>query len=49
MDLKTGIELVLRSLRGYRLPEPTRQADILVGEYRRGKVEPPEAQQQTLF
>ena len=49
MNLKIGIELVLRSLRGYRLPEPTRQADILVGEYRRGKIEPPEAQQQTFF
>lgn len=49
MDLKTGVELVLRSLRGYRLPEPTRQADILVGEFRKGEAKPVEGQQQSLF
>ncbi len=29
MDLETAVELVLRCLRGYRLPEPTRLADKL--------------------
>lgn len=29
IDLETAVEMVLRCLRGYRLPEPTRQADKL--------------------
>jgi deoxyribonuclease V len=31
IDLPTAIEFVLRTLRGYRLPEPTRLADRLAG------------------
>jgi deoxyribonuclease V len=29
IDLPTAVEVVLKCLKGYRLPEPTRQADIL--------------------
>jgi deoxyribonuclease V len=32
MDLETAVTVVLRCLRGYRLPEPTRLADKLAGE-----------------
>jgi deoxyribonuclease V len=32
MDLETAVNAVLRCLRGYRLPEPTRLADRLAGE-----------------
>jgi deoxyribonuclease V len=32
MDLETAVTVVLRCLRGYRLPEPTRLADRLAGE-----------------
>jgi deoxyribonuclease V len=32
MDLETAVAVVLRCLRGYRLPEPTRLADRLAGE-----------------
>ncbi len=35
MDMETAIEMVLGAGRGYRLPEPTRQADALVGQARR--------------
>ena len=31
VDLETAVDLVLRCLRGYRLPEPTRLADRLAG------------------
>lgn len=31
IDLETAVEVVLRCLRGYRLPEPTRAADRLAG------------------
>jgi deoxyribonuclease V len=31
LDLLTAVEMVLRCLRGYRLPEPTRAADRLAG------------------
>ena len=34
IDLKSSIEIVLKCLRGYRLPEPTRQAHILVNRLR---------------
>jgi len=34
IDLKSAIEIVLKCLRGYRLPEPTRQAHILVNKLR---------------
>jgi deoxyribonuclease V len=32
IDLPTAVEVVLRCLRGYRLPEPTRAAHTLAGE-----------------
>lgn len=34
IDLKSSIEIVLECLRGYRLPEPTRQAHLLVNRLR---------------
>lgn len=34
-DLPSAVRLVLRSCRGYRLPEPTRQAHLYVNELRR--------------
>ncbi len=34
IDLKSSIEIILKCLRGYRLPEPTRQAHILVNRLR---------------
>ncbi|MBU4128486.1 deoxyribonuclease V [bacterium] len=34
IDLKGSIEIVLECLRGYRLPEPTRQAHLLVNKMR---------------
>ncbi len=40
IDLAGSIDLVLRCCRGYRLPEPTRQAHLLVNALRRGEVEP---------
>jgi deoxyribonuclease V len=36
IDLATSIEWVLRCVRGYRLPEPTRQAHLLAGHQPRG-------------
>jgi deoxyribonuclease V len=43
IDLPSSLRLVLQSCRGYRLPEPTRQAHRLVNEYRRsGAVPAPE-------
>ncbi len=35
IDLPSAVRLVLRSCRGYRLPEPTRQAHLVVNELRR--------------
>jgi deoxyribonuclease V len=35
IDLATSVRLVLESCRGYRLPEPTRQAHLFVNEVRR--------------
>jgi deoxyribonuclease V len=35
IDLASAVRLVLRSCRGYRLPEPTRQAHLHVNELRR--------------
>jgi deoxyribonuclease V len=32
IDLEISVEIVLRCLRGYRLPEPTRQAHLLAGQ-----------------
>ncbi len=36
IDLATSIDLVLKSCRGYKLPEPTRQAHNLVNKVRKG-------------
>ncbi len=36
IDLESSIEIVLKCLRGYRLPEPTRQAHLLVNRLRQG-------------
>lgn len=41
VDLETAVALVLRCLRGYRLPEPTRLADRLAGTALRDTGEPP--------
>ncbi len=38
IDLATSIDLVLKSCRGYKLPEPTRQAHNLVNKVRKGKI-----------
>jgi deoxyribonuclease V len=34
IDLKSSVEIVLKCLQGYRLPEPTRQAHLLVNRLR---------------
>ena len=34
MDMQTAIDVVLKTCRGYRLPEPTRQAHLLVNRVR---------------
>jgi deoxyribonuclease V len=49
MTTDAAVKLVMKMVRGYRLPEPTRQADILVGEFRKAKMRPEEAQQQSLL
>ena len=38
IDLDTALAVVVRCLRGYRLPEPTRLADRLAGQFQRGEV-----------
>jgi len=38
IDLEDSIKLALRCLKGYRIPEPTRQAHLLVNEIRRGAI-----------
>jgi deoxyribonuclease V len=35
IDLPTSVELILTTCRGYRIPEPTRQAHLYVNEIRR--------------
>jgi deoxyribonuclease V len=35
IDLRSAVELVLASCKGYRLPEPTRQAHLHVNDLRR--------------
>jgi deoxyribonuclease V len=40
IDIASSVELVLRSCRGYRIPEPTRQAHLHVNALRRGDVAP---------
>lgn len=37
IDLATSIDLVLKSCRGYKLPEPTRQAHNLVNKVKKGE------------
>ncbi len=40
INIASSVVLVLRSCRGYRIPEPTRQAHLHVNALRRGEVEP---------
>jgi deoxyribonuclease V len=40
INVASAVDLVLRSCRGYRIPEPTRQAHLHVNALRRGEVEP---------
>ncbi len=53
MDLETAVALTLRCDGGYRQPEPTRRAHLLVNALRRGEVPPgrqePTDTQETLF
>ncbi len=35
IDLRSAVEIVLATCKGYRIPEPTRQAHLLVNELRR--------------
>jgi deoxyribonuclease V len=37
VDLRGAVRMVLRCCKGYRLPEPTRRAHMLVGAVRRGE------------
>lgn len=37
IDLESACKLTMRCVRGYRIPEPTRQAHLLVNEMRRGR------------
>jgi deoxyribonuclease V len=43
MDHQGSVKWVLKCCRGYRLPEPTRQAHILVNRFRRGELAHAEA------
>ncbi len=40
IDIPSSVDLVLRSCRGYRIPEPTRQAHLHVNALRRAEAEP---------
>ena len=40
IDLETAVKLTLRCDGGYRQPEPTRQAHLLVNALRRGEIQP---------
>jgi deoxyribonuclease V len=40
IDIASSVDLVLRTRRGYRIPEPTRQAHLHVNALRRGDVDP---------
>jgi deoxyribonuclease V len=40
IDIASSVDLVLRCHRGYRIPEPTRQAHLHVNALRRGEVDP---------
>ena len=48
VDLESAISVVLKCCRGYRIPEPTRQAHLLVNALRRGEVQT-DARQGSLF
>jgi deoxyribonuclease V len=40
LSLPSAVEIVRRCLRGYRLPEPTRMADVVAGQAQRGELPP---------
>jgi deoxyribonuclease V len=40
MDLESSRRIMLHCARGYRIPEPTRQAHLTVNAVRRGEIEP---------
>lgn len=40
MSLEDAVSIALHCARGYRIPEPTRQAHLLVNELRRGELSP---------
>ncbi|CUS81503.1 Endonuclease V [Candidatus Kryptobacter tengchongensis] len=40
ITLDESIEIIMQSIRGYRIPEPTRQAHMLVNALRRGEIKP---------
>lgn len=48
VDLESAVRVVLKCSRGYRVPEPTRQAHLLVNALRRGEVQT-DARQGSLF
>lgn len=48
VDLDSAIKVVLGCCRGYRIPEPTRQAHLLVNALRRGELQT-DARQGSLF
>lgn len=41
ISLQTAIGIVLQAMRGYRLPEPTRQAHLAANVFRKSKLNPP--------
>jgi len=43
IDLESSIKLVMRCVAGYRQPEPTRQAHLLVNRLRRGEESEPQS------
>ena len=51
IDLESAIEVVMRCTRDYRIPEPTRQAHLLVNALRRGEEPKPTqtGRQESLF
>lgn len=40
ITLDESIKIIMQSIRGYRIPEPTRQAHMLVNALRRGEIKP---------
>jgi deoxyribonuclease V len=40
ITLDESIEIVMKTVRGYRIPEPTRQAHLIVNALRRGEIKP---------